>query len=123
MINSLYYKVGVFLHANNIVGCNHGFVECLKVCSVIVGDAVHLSELPDALDELVSGAGKLGLEEREPEELSVNALGEHFADLSLKIWVNDVFHVDLIKIVGPRVEHLEALVLDFLLSVPLDVVL
>ena len=61
------------------------------------------------------------LEEREPEDLGV--LGaEVVADLLSKVVIHDVFEIDFVKIVGPWVEHREALVLDSLRSVLHDVV-
>ena len=44
------------------------------------------------------------------------------ANLLLKIVVDDVFHVNCIKIICPWVENLEALVLDSLLSISFDIV-
>jgi len=41
--------------------------------------------------------------------------------LSFEIVVNDVFNVDCVKIIGPRMQYLEAFVLDILLSVSLNV--
>jgi hypothetical protein len=43
------------------------------------------------------------------------------ADLGCEVVVDDVFEVHLVKVVGPGVEHGEALVLDLLLAVLFDV--
>ena len=48
---------------------------------------------------------------------------ELVADLIGQVVVHDVLEVDLVEIVGPRVEHGEALILDTLGAVLLDVFL
>jgi len=88
---------------------------------MISTETVNLSKLPNGLKELISRARKLGLEEGEPEELGILAFLEDLADLSLQIGVNDIFHINLIKIVGPWMQNLEALIFDLLFAVPLNV--
>lgn len=73
------------------------------------------------LHELVGGAGQLWLEESEPEDLRVDALGEDLANLSLQIGVDNILHVNGVEIVGPRMQHLEALMLDLLFPVSFNV--
>lgn len=43
--------------------------------------------------------------------------------MTFKICVDDVFHVYRVEVVCPRMQHLEALVLDLLFPVPLNIVL
>lgn len=64
----------------------------------------------------------MALEESEPEDLGALGL-EHGANPVGQIVVHDVLEVDLVKIVGPGVEHGEALVLYALATVLLDVLL
>jgi len=98
----------------------HSFVVLVVI---VVAHSVDLCKLPDGLDELVGGTGELWLEERQPEDLSIDALGQDFADLTFQICVDDVFHVYRVEVVCPRMQHLEALVLDLLFPVSLNIVL
>ena len=60
------------------------------------------------------------LEESKPEDLSTLCL-ELCANPSGQIVVHDVFEVDFVKVVSPRMKHSEALVLDALSAVLLNV--
>ena len=61
------------------------------------------------------------LEEREPENLGI--LGAEVVTYLLsQVVIHDVFKIDLIKIVGPRVEDGEAFVLDSLSAVLHDII-
>ena len=53
--------------------------------------------------------------------MGILTLLQNLADLSLKIWIDDVFHIYLVKIIGPWMQNLEALILDLLVSVSLDI--
>jgi len=79
-----------------------------------------LADLTDSAKEVVSRDGGLALEEREPKHLGV-LVAEARADLGGEVVVDDVLEVNLVKVVGPGVEHGEALVLDPLLAILLDV--
>ena len=63
------------------------------------------------------------LEERQPEQLSIGTSSQMLANIFFEVVVHNVLHIHSIQIVSPRVEHLEAFVLDLLFSVPFDIVL
>jgi len=86
------------------------------------GEIAHVIELSDSLEELISRTGHLWLEEGKPEAESILALAKAVHDSLFKVVVDNVFNINCIKVVCPWVEDLEALVLDALLSVSLDVV-
>jgi hypothetical protein len=115
--------VGVLLEAHDEVANGHYGTQVLVLVVEVVAHAVHLRQLANGLDKLVGGARKLRLEEGKPEDLRVNALRKDLADLSLQICVDDVLHVDRVEIVRPRMQHLEALMLDLLFPVSFDVAL
>lgn len=87
-----------------------------------LGDLVHVGELSKGAEEVIGRDGGLALEEGEPEDLRVLSL-EIFANLAGQVVVHDVLEIDLVEVVGPGVQHGEALVLDALLTVLLDVLL
>jgi hypothetical protein len=62
----------------------------------------------------------LGLEESQPEDLR-RLSGKLTADLVAEIVVQNVFEIDIIEVISPRVEHLEALVLDALTAEACDI--
>lgn len=83
---------------------------------------VHYAVLAEGANKLVSGCRELSLEEGEPEDASLLRLKGLADGLSL-ILVDHVFEVNLVKIVGPGVQHLEALILHVLLTVSFNVCL
>ena len=93
-----------------------------QVLVVELGDLVHVAQLAEGTEEVIGRDGHLALEERKPEDLGALGL-EGLADLVGEIIIHNVFEVDLVEIVGPWVEHGEALVLDALLAVLLDILL
>ena len=93
-----------------------------QVLVVELRDLVHVAQLAEGTEEVIGRDGHLALEECEPEDLGGLGL-EGLADLVGEIIIHNVLEVDLIKIVGPWVQHGEALVLDALLAVLLDVLL
>lgn len=109
------------MEVDHIIGFHHEFLEVIVVLGVEVGHLVDFSELAEGLNKLVSRAAKLGLEERKPEKLSVNTRSQEQGNLALKLGINNVFHIDLVEVVGPWMQHLEALILDVLLAVAQDV--
>ena len=76
-------NVRVLLQADDEVAGRHHGIQIFVPVVIVVAHSVDLCKLPDGFDELVSGAGKLWLEEREPKDLRVDALGEDLADLAL----------------------------------------
>lgn len=72
------------------------------------------------LEEIVSGDGGLALEVRKPENTGMDA-AEAANHLVRDVVVDDVFEVNLVQVVSPGVEHGEALVLNALDAVLLDV--
>lgn len=97
-------------------------MELFGVASEVHWKVTDLSELSDSFVELISRARKLRLEEGKPEQLGVLACSEMLDHFALQVVVHNVLHVDGVEIVGPRVEDLEALVLDSLVSVSFNVV-
>ena len=47
---------------------------------------------------------------------------KRFTNLLFKVVVDDIFHVDGVKVVGPWMEYLEAFVFDTLISVSIDII-
>ena len=93
-----------------------------QVLVVELGDLVHVAQLAEGAEEVIGGDGHLALEESKPEDLGALGL-EGLADLVGEVIIHNVLEVDLVEIVGPGVQHGEALVLDALLAVLLDVLL
>ena len=62
------------------------------------------------------------LEKRKPENLSIDTCLERSANVLLKVVVNNIFHIYGIQIIGPWMEDLEALMLDTLIDIPLNIV-
>lgn len=112
----------VLSEAEDEVASNGGILVRGHVLIVELRDLVHVSELTEGTEEVIGGDGGLALEESEPEDLGALGL-EMSANPLGQIIVHDVLEVDLVKIVGPGVEHGEALVLYALGAVLLDVLL
>jgi hypothetical protein len=89
----------------------------------VVLHLVDLAKLSDGLEELICGACLLWLEEGEPEDLSIKTGAKSGVNLLGQAVVNDVFEVNVVKLVSPWMEHLEALMVHVLLSESLDVLL
>ena len=84
-----------------------------------------LAELPgflQRLEEVVSGDGGLALEVGKPENARMDG-GKRVNNLTVDVVVDDVLEINLVEVVGPGVEHLEALVLDPLNAILLNVLL
>lgn len=108
--------------AEDEVAGDGGILVGGKILLIELRDLVDVAELTEGTEEVIGRDGQLALEESKPEDLSALGL-ELLADLVGEVIVHDIFEVDLIEIVGPRVEHGEALVLDALLAVLLDIFL
>ena len=114
--------MGIYIEAEDEVACDGGILVGGKVRIVELRDFVEVSQLTEGSKEVISGHGSLTLKEGEPEDLST--LGRQaLAYLLGQIVVHDVFEVDFVEVVGPWVEHREALVLYALSAVLLDVFL
>lgn len=113
---------GVLRQTEDVVGVNSGLLVGKQVLLVVFRDLVELAELTDGTKKVVGGDGSLALEESEPEDLGVLA-GESLHDLVGEVVVHDVLEVDLVEIVGPGVQHGEALMLYALVAELLDVLL
>ena len=106
-----------------IVLLNHDLFESLLILSPVMLELVDLTELSDNLEEFISSTCLLWLEERQPEDLSFDALLEFAANISCEVVVDDVLEVDRVKLVSPRVENLETFMVHVLLAEPVDVFL
>ena len=53
--------------------------------------------------------------------MSINVVFQEFTNLSFEVVVDNVFDINSIKIISPRMQHLEAFMLDVLFSVSLNV--
>lgn len=73
-----------------------------------------------SLEEIVSGDGGLALEVREPEDTGMEG-AEAANHLVGDVVVDDVFEINLVQVVSPGVQHGEALVLNSLNTILLDV--
>ena len=113
---------GVFRQAENEVAGDGSSLVGGQVHLVELGNLVQVGQLTEGAKEVIGGNGGLALEEGEPEDLGV--LGaEELAHLSSQVVVHDVLEVNFVEIVGPWVQHGEALVLYALSAVLLDVFL
>lgn len=116
------------LNLLRVLGKGHGevvaeheqFVARLVSRIEMLLDLVHYAVLAEGANELVGGCRKLSLEEGKPKDACLLRL-KSFADRLSLILVDHVFEVDLVKIVGPGVQHLEALILHVLLSVSVNI--
>tara|TARA_B110000285_G_C15106623_1_gene608414 strand:- start:608 stop:1201 length:594 start_codon:yes stop_codon:yes gene_type:complete len=113
----------VISNTHDVLALSHQHVKFLIVVGVVVWHSTHLRELTNSLKELIGGACHLWLEVSEPEDLSVFRVGQDRANLPFKIGVNDVFHINRFKIISPRVQDLETLVRNVLISISLNVFL
>ncbi len=81
-----------------------------QVLVIELRDLVEISQLAEGAEEVIGGDGGLAFEECEPENLGTLSL-EDVANFGGQIIVHDVLKVNLVQVVGPWVEHGEALVL------------
>ena len=81
---------------------------------------IHNAKVTDRTYELVSRGCKLSLKEREPENACLSAF-QSFAYVMSLILVNYILEIDLVKIVCPGVQNLEAFIFHILCAVSLDV--
>ena len=101
----------------------HGVsLEFWQELLVKLGHSVDLADLADRCEEVIGGACRLALEVGKPEGPR-GFVRQRVANPRGEVIVDDVFEVDLIEVVGPRVQHREALVLNALGAVLEDIVL
>jgi len=81
-----------------------------------------VANLTEGAEEVIGTHSSLALEEREPEDLSVNGFKRR-TNFTGQIIVHDVFEIDFVEVIGPWMKHSKALVLDALLAVLQDVFL
>ncbi len=86
--------LGVVLDTDDVLAFLHNKIELLVVLGIVLGHAVDLCKLADGLKELISRASQLWFEKSKPEQLSINIGREDLADLTLKVGVYDVLHIN-----------------------------
>ena len=99
-----------------MVVLNCGLLVLGQVCGVEVRDLVQVSYFVKSVEEVIGTHSSLTLEEGEPEDLGVLSL-KAGAYLGGQVVVDNIFEVNFVEVVGPWVEHREALVLDALSTV------
>jgi hypothetical protein len=103
------------------VGPKHHELElCFVLCGEVLGDLIHNAVVAEGPNELVSGGSQLRLEKREPEDARLVRL-ERLAHLLCLILVDHVLEINLVEVVGPGVQDLEALVFHVLCAVALHI--
>ena len=115
--------MGVIVDADDVIILNHEVLPLAHVLGGVGLNLVHFCQLSKVLNELISSARLLRLEETEPEDLCVDTRAQLLADLLRQIVVHDVFEVYGVELVGPWVQDLETLVVHVLGSESLDVFL
>ena len=100
---------------------NGGLLVSWQGGSVECGDFVHVGELSQSTEKVIGRDCGLAFEETQPENLGALDF-EILADLGGEVVVHDVLEVHFVQIVGPRVQHREALVVDALRPILHDVV-
>jgi len=110
----------MLVNADNVTVIDHELLVCLLFGGPEALKLVDLAELSDHLEEFIGGTGFLWLEEREPEHdsVGVSELGDNFGG---QIVVDNVFEINGIKLISPWVKNLEAFMIHFLVSEPLDI--
>lgn len=78
-----------------------------------VGDFVHEAEFTESDEEFIRGNSTLRFEEGKPEDLGILS-AELAAHFFCQVVVQNVFEVNIVEVISPRMEDLEALVLDAL---------
>jgi hypothetical protein len=102
-------------NAQDTVSLDDDISERTVLGLVILAHLVHFTDFLNAGEELISWAADIWLEVGKPEDLGVQ-VWEPVNDLLNQVVVDDVLEVNGVKLVGPWVEHSEALVLDVLVS-------
>lgn len=123
LFNDINDGVGIAVNADHVVLLHHDLMVQSLVLGEVILSLVDLAELAERLKEFVSSASLLGLEERQPEDLSVNAGSELVLNIVRQAVVDDVLEVDGVELVGPGMKNLEALVIHILLSESFDILL
>lgn len=108
-------------YRNHKIALNGGLLVSWQGSSVERGNFVHVGELAQSTEKVVGRDCGLALEETQPENLGALDF-EILADFGSEVVVHDVLKVHLVQIVGPRVQHREALVVDALRPILHDVV-
>ena len=122
ILNKRLDLIGVFGQTEDKVAGNGRTLVVGKVLVIEVRNLVQVAEFAEGAKEVISRDGGLALEAGEPEDLGIlgSQMLAHFAG---QIVVHDVLEIDFVQIIGPWVQHGEALVLDALDTVLLDVLL
>lgn len=102
---------------------NHEVLPLSHVFGCIRLYLVYFRQLAQTLNELVGGAGFLWLEEAEPEDLSIDTGAQLAANLLSQVIVYNILEIDRVELVGPWMEHLEALVVHVLRSKSFNILL
>lgn len=102
-------------NAQDTVSLDDDISERTVLGLVILAHLVHFTDFLNAGEELISWAADIWLEVGKPEDLGVQ-VWKAVNDLLNQVVVDDVLEVNGVKLVGPWVEHGEALVLDVLVS-------
>lgn len=92
--NDLANEGSLVVDSNDVALINHDLLELLLLGGPVVLELVDLAELSDDLEELISSACLLWLEEGQPEDLSVDVRLEGTADVSGQVVVDDVLEVN-----------------------------
>ena len=103
-----------------MVRFNHSLLEFLLFGCVVLLDLVDLAHLSDSLEEFISRARLLWLEEGEPENLGIQT-PKSCTDIFCQGVVDNVLEVNGVKLIGPGMKDLEALVVHVLESESLNV--
>jgi len=106
--------------AHNEVGLDGDLLVLGNVILIEVRDLVDLADFTDGAKEVIARDSLERLEESKPEHLSSLSV-KSIADLLSQVVVDNVFEVNLVEIISPRVQNREALVLDSLRAVLFDV--
>ena len=97
-----------------ILALSHEVFKVSSLAFIVFWELVHLTELSDSFEELISRRGLLTLEEGKPEDDGVGIL-KGGGDVCGQIVVNNIFEIDGVKLVGPWMQNLEALMVHVLL--------
>lgn len=116
VLDGLHNKILVIINTNDIVkdGLGHEDFVLLLLRLVKVWDLVHLTQLADVLEELISCACSLGFEERLPEHHGI-CVFKGVNDVLHKVVVENVLEVNRVQLVSPWMEYLKALMVHVLL--------
>jgi len=106
-----------------VIHINHGLLKLGLVLSPVVLHLVDFTKLSNSLKEFISRACLLWLEESKPEHLGIEVGAKSCVDVLGKRVVDDVFEVNIIKLISPWMENLEAFMVHVLLSKSLNIFL